>query len=415
MFFIDDEAYTKHGYYLIDNTIKTLSKFEAFQLAGKDWSRIKFIYNEDVFGSYDWTIEPDEDIYELYRQRAQQLREKYDYLVLMYSGGIDSHTILETFLDNNIKLDEICSFNISDVADKVEKLNKEVFNTAIPFIETLNLKKIGTIFRTVEIGNLILDWWNSDFHCENFQYYSSHQQWSGAVRTYQFKSKIKDHVTLSESGKTICYIWGADKPTILVENNRYVLHIIDAQIDFGNKQYINRLNFDKKFYNFHDETFYISRDCPKISIKQSHMLIKLISGITKNDHRLKLREELPMVGPFVEHHVDNNIRKFLSKKTVDGCIYPKSLLDRFGDDKMYNSSMICSPKESWFLSSNHPSRKKFEDQLKHLVLNNKGYFSYVAPSDYRLFNDEINYNLLPKTIRHVMSRPYYITKENISV
>ena len=275
MFFLEDEKYTKHGYYLVDEKIKTLSKFEAYQLAGKDWSKIKFIYNEDIFLNHDWTIEPKEDIYELYRQRAQQLREKYDYLVLMYSGGIDSHNILETFLDNNIKLDEICTFNISDVGNKSEKLNKEVFNTAIPFVETLNLKKTGTIFRNVEIGKLILDMWKDDFHQENFQYYSAQQQWSGIVRTYQFKSKIKSHVELSENGKTICYIWGSDKPTILIQNNRFASYIIDSSIEFANKQYINSLKFDKSFYNFYDETFYISRDSVKISIKQAHLLLKL--------------------------------------------------------------------------------------------------------------------------------------------
>jgi diphthamide synthase (EF-2-diphthine--ammonia ligase) len=33
------------------------------------------------------------------------LRDKYDYLILYYSGGSDSWTVLNTFLENNIKLD----------------------------------------------------------------------------------------------------------------------------------------------------------------------------------------------------------------------------------------------------------------------------------------------------------------------
>jgi len=43
----------------------------------------------------------------LYALRARQLREKYDYLVLYFSGGADSTNILKTFIDNNIFLDEI--------------------------------------------------------------------------------------------------------------------------------------------------------------------------------------------------------------------------------------------------------------------------------------------------------------------
>ena len=114
MFFSDNPEYTKHGYHLVEG-IKTFSKFEAWQLSKHDLSKIKFIFNEDKFNNIDTTIEPPEDIYELYRQRAMQLRNDYDYLVLIYSGGIDSHTILETFLENNIHLNEICTFSNNDV------------------------------------------------------------------------------------------------------------------------------------------------------------------------------------------------------------------------------------------------------------------------------------------------------------
>ena len=103
MFFIDDEEFTKYGYYNVDG-FKTLSKLEAWQLSKGDFNKIKFIYNDDHFSKIDWSVEPKEDIYELFRQRAQQLREKYDYIVLIYSGGVDSHTILETFLKNNIQI-----------------------------------------------------------------------------------------------------------------------------------------------------------------------------------------------------------------------------------------------------------------------------------------------------------------------
>ena len=62
-------------------------------------------YHEDVFSRALWTHEPPDDIEELYRQRALQLREQYDHLVLFYSGGADSTTILQAFIKNNIKLD----------------------------------------------------------------------------------------------------------------------------------------------------------------------------------------------------------------------------------------------------------------------------------------------------------------------
>jgi hypothetical protein len=105
MFFEDKEEFTKHGYYLVHG-IKTLSKFEAWKLSGGDIDCVRFIFNDDVFEKEDWTEEPTEDIYELYAQRAIQLRKDYDYLVLMYSGGIDSHVMLKTFLENSIQIEK---------------------------------------------------------------------------------------------------------------------------------------------------------------------------------------------------------------------------------------------------------------------------------------------------------------------
>ena len=55
----------------------------------------------------DWTVEPKQSLSELYRQRAQYLRDHFDYLILMYSGGSDSHQTLMSFIGNGIFLDEV--------------------------------------------------------------------------------------------------------------------------------------------------------------------------------------------------------------------------------------------------------------------------------------------------------------------
>ena len=66
---------------------------------------ILFEFNDDVWKSFDRSLLGKISLKELYRQRAQQIRDTYDYVVLYYSGGSDSTNILETFIDNNIKLD----------------------------------------------------------------------------------------------------------------------------------------------------------------------------------------------------------------------------------------------------------------------------------------------------------------------
>lgn len=379
MFFTDDPEYTKHGYYIV-NGIKTYSKFEAWQLS-QDMSQIKFIFNDDVF-TQKYQKEPEEDIYELYRRRAVQLREDYDYLVLIYSGGIDSHTILETFLENNIKLDEICTFSNNDVQAKTEKFNQEVYNAAIPFVETLDLKKIGTQFRLLNIGKLIVDQLDDEYHYENFQHYSFNTPfWRTAVSNHVLKAKIPEHRKLVEQGKRVCYIWGHDKPTIhLNDKQEYCLTVVDAFAGgFSGKQYNNRVILKNYFDNFYDEAFYICREFPEISIKQGYMLVDLLTSMTSTDSRLKHIREIPIFGPYVQYSSD----QWLTKSAVDRCIYPKALMSRFGDDKLYKGSMLFSKKDNWFYESNHKNSAKLLDKMNHIIRNNKEFFRFkkINPAD----------------------------------
>jgi 7-cyano-7-deazaguanine synthase in queuosine biosynthesis len=90
--------------------------------------------------------------------------------VLLFSGGIDSQVMLETFLENNLRIDEICSFANNDVQDKNVKFNQEIFNAAVPFINTLDLNKLGTKYRLVNIGKIVTEQMSDEYHLENFKH-----------------------------------------------------------------------------------------------------------------------------------------------------------------------------------------------------------------------------------------------------
>ena len=64
-------------------------------------------YYDKEFASSDWKTEPKKSLKELYKERAEQIRAKYAYLILAFSGGHDSTQVLETFYYNNIHIDEI--------------------------------------------------------------------------------------------------------------------------------------------------------------------------------------------------------------------------------------------------------------------------------------------------------------------
>jgi hypothetical protein len=98
--------FKKHGYYQVGNQAFNY-KIRALQEATRTNQLAQWVFNDDVYSAMDWQTPLHLSLNEIYRIRAQQLRQKYDYLVLYFSGGADSTVALQSFVNNNIKLDEI--------------------------------------------------------------------------------------------------------------------------------------------------------------------------------------------------------------------------------------------------------------------------------------------------------------------
>lgn len=117
---LDNYLYNHKGLYKVGNKAFT-NKLEAClalnNIPGDH--QIHWDYHDDVYKRAQWLHEPPVSIDELYKQRAIQLREQYDHLVLFYSGGADSHTILQTFINNNIKIDEVFVYGAFKAEEKL--------------------------------------------------------------------------------------------------------------------------------------------------------------------------------------------------------------------------------------------------------------------------------------------------------
>jgi hypothetical protein len=100
------EFFAKNGFYVVDNKIFN-HKIHALQEASRTGQSVHWNFNDEVFAKVDWTHRLNLPLLEMYRMRAQQLRQKYQYLIACWSGGADSDAMLDSFLDNNIHLDEL--------------------------------------------------------------------------------------------------------------------------------------------------------------------------------------------------------------------------------------------------------------------------------------------------------------------
>lgn len=266
---------THLGFYKVGNA-RFVSKVLAQNESLRTNAPIEWDFNDEVFDRYDWTKEPEPgvSIDEYYRRRAQQLRDKYEYIVLMYSGGPDSQTVLDSFLSNNIRLDEIVNVNSYDRTQQVEGTthNADFFYNVKPTVENI-LKQYGnmlkiTILDEIDITKKVFKdaKAKSDFYEMLFNGISFPSGWL-------FRSvwiKYVPHLwSKFLEGKKICILYGYDKPSLDVENGKYFstnydVWLLDSEImtsadpDLKNSDLV--------------ETFYHTPDFPELTIKQSHLV-----------------------------------------------------------------------------------------------------------------------------------------------
>lgn len=261
----------KRGYYLVGEE-KFYCKLAALEQHFKTHKPIKWIFNDAVFGKYDWTTEPQESIQDLYLKRALQLREEYDYLILYYSSGVDSGTILDTFLDNNIHLDEVFTFGAFEAeSDSLYKTDDspgnytvEIHKEAIPKLK--EIKKTNPHLKVT-----IHDWTNdviSGYKNDDWIYEAGCRFQPNVMARNKFHSLERDHLDLFDKGLKVGHMYGCEKPRVMIDNDRYWFSFLDVlpSTSLGANQQQNQNHWEN------DEYFYWSPDLPEMLIKQGHII-----------------------------------------------------------------------------------------------------------------------------------------------
>lgn len=269
------------GYYKVNNNIFD-NKYDAIMHAQRTNSDVSWYFFDEVFDKVDWTIEPAISLPELYRMRAQQIRDKYDYLIVFCSGGADSNNVIKTFLDNNIHVDEVIgiapmdglknwNFDKNDLSE--DNTISEIKYAMFPlFNEIAN--------RNPNIKLTINDYFNDVLK-------KNDEQWTYdacgnivTVLTSHFTdiSRFKHIDQLIQHGKRIGLVYGTDKPVVRVDaNNNLYFVFADAGINYLN------MPDNRNYPNVDRVLFYWTPDLPELLVKQAHVVAKVIS-LPENAH-----------------------------------------------------------------------------------------------------------------------------------
>lgn len=271
------------GYYQVNGS-KFLQKHLALFESRRTGANLSYHFNDEVFDQYDWTQEPEPEVglAEFYRRRAQTIRDNNDYVVLAYSGGPDSQNILDTFVDNNIRLDEIVNFNSYARTNVVDNTihNADYLYNVKPTIERIQ-KKYGESAMRVTILDeieLVKKTWKEFTAREDYQILFGAMGFPSAPLYRGMWVKHVPHIWKQIlDGKRIRVILGADKPNLKVHNNRYCTNFTDIfSCDIAT---MIQYDPDLRGRNFL-EFFYQTPDDPKLLIKQAHTLKRYVESLT---------------------------------------------------------------------------------------------------------------------------------------
>lgn len=268
----------KLGYYICDGR-EFISKIQCALHSSSSKQPIEWRFNDQEFGSYTWSVEPQSSLDSLYDQRAKDLREKYDYLVLNYSGGSDCHNILMAFYRQGLLLDEVVSNWIFDASRRVTVHDTKVvaaWNQNAEFelgvkqkLNWIETHMPRTRVSVYDCGKQIYDYFAK----------TGDESWvlgaigpvnPAAVQRYNSIS-IKEIRNRIDKQKNIGIILGVDKPRALIRDNKLNLSFIDTQANI-----IPASAHFVEYDNSTIELFYWSPDACDLLAKQAHTILRYL-------------------------------------------------------------------------------------------------------------------------------------------
>jgi len=266
---------TEIGYYTVNGKIFS-NKLDAVLYAKDTNATVEWYFFDDVFTKLNWKQEPAQSLDELYRIRAQQIRDRYDYVIVFCSGGSDSNNVIRTFLNNKIRVDEVIGLapmsglkNWNFDPNNTHESNT-ISETKFALLPLLN--EIATADPGIKIT--INDFFEDIVNYKDDDWLYKDCGTIVTALTSHFTDVLKfPHIDqIVQKGKRVALVYGTDKPVIKLteQGNLYITFT-----DYG----VNYLNMPKeREHPLVDRVlFYWSGDLPELLVKQCHVVAKALT------------------------------------------------------------------------------------------------------------------------------------------
>ena len=377
-----------YGHYKVGNNIY-YSKIDAMADHVKSSNPITWHIMEDELKELNITVEPTETLEELYAERARKIRERYDYIVIHFSGGTDSSKVVDIFYRNGIKVDEIFHRTYSRIERKnaaltlgdPEAVEPEVLtNPRLDFIKTKLWPDVN--IRQLDISQDMIQSFNKGNWFEEGKPPGTEIL---APWRQDWEISVPEWLKMADKGIKIGHIIGKDKPLVYKDKIGYYITFIDNIVN-------SWIMPKKKFagYPSYKEFFFTHPESAKIIVKQAHLLKKNLSD----------QEWL------FDHHRHTMTRK--RENIIADVIYGETVFKnntttlKDGDREIpFNLGRMTSG-TGWWITKDFKS-----EQFKHYSAGLRDMYSEIKPF-YENFID-----FYQKGLPKFLTKKHYISYHNV--
>jgi hypothetical protein len=269
-----------YGYYKVGNQYY-INRTEAVYNATARKQSVEWHFHSDVYGTIDWSTRPPGTLDDLYRDRAQQLRDKYDYIILLFSGGMDSWAVLEAFLNNGIHIDEIVT-RWPRAERKFVKLslNREQINMGSEYEFAVH-PVLKYVEKHCPNTKITMDDFSECFHTELTEAdFAKTNGYQFLANFFKYSRSTESELEQVRHNRSIGLVSGSEKIHIRSKDNNLYAFFTD-QSNGGDNNPNRQMEF-----------FYWSVDAPLIPVLQAHCIKDFLIEQQKiNPEKLKLMIE----------------------------------------------------------------------------------------------------------------------------
>ena len=245
-------------------------KINALKAATVTKQPVTWEFGNQAWSTLDWKKDDGLGVLYWYKERAKQLRDTYDYLILAFSGGADSSNIANVFMTSNLKIDEVwCdqplthtedyNFNWQDTS--ASNMPSEWEFAIKPQLNKIKETTDWKITLTDSTASMMDEDLEDTLEISQYSYYATVKRWRELDKLVQ---KANDKY------KRVGVIIGIEKPNFILVNGILCSMFSDQTIQY------------KSEFNAHIqrevEFFYWVPDMPELHRSQCHAFANYIQA-----------------------------------------------------------------------------------------------------------------------------------------